>query len=245
MYRFVRKVIIKLEEWIIPVFFKLKGNSNIVFLCFHDITDGEYTDEYCIKTEDIKKILEYIRNDIISINEIENYFFSKERKYVISFDDGYASLYDKLFGYLIKYGIHFVTYISTDYLEGRGYLTERQLNEIAKNEICEIGSHMCSHSKSRDIKYNMSYGEWKRSKKILEEITGKRINNAALPYGSIPSCSIGSILMAYLAGYKTVALTMPYMVRYRRLFSRFVYKNKSNSINRLIFERETEESVEF
>ena len=66
-----------------------------------------------------------------------------------------------------------------------GYMTGEQIHELAQDQdICTIGSHMCSHRKTREMSDREIRKEWADSKSILEKITGKPVEHAALPYGS-------------------------------------------------------------
>lgn len=223
----LQKMIVKIEQVIASVIFRKQ--KSIIFLCFHDICDEGYTDRYCIRGSDLKKIIDTIRDDVISINEVSKNIYSENTKYVISFDDGYASLYEFMVNHCLSDNIPYTAYISTDLIDQEGYLSKMQIVEMAKYHNCTIGSHMCSHSKTRDIGYKKSFYEWRKSKKILEKITGERIFDAALPYGSIPACSLGSVILAFLAGYKSVAITLPYPICNARLLTRKVYDNESLS----------------
>lgn len=221
----LRKIVIRFEQFLASAFFRER--RGIIVLCFHDICDDKYTDRYCIRLDDFKRIIDQIRDDIIAIDNILQYADSKETKYVITFDDGYVSLFNCVFDYLKDKNIPFCAYISTDFIDEVRYLSKEQIVKLSEYDYCTIGSHMCSHSKTRDLGYKRSYQEWKKSKAILENIIGKGIHDAALPYGSIPACSLGSIVMAYLVGYETVATTLPYRGCHKKLLTRLVYDNES------------------
>ena len=192
------------------------------FLCFHNICN-EDLNIYSITEDNFISILQSFEGSFRNIGEVCSLV---SHGVVLSFDDGFCSTYEIAFPILRKYKIPFIVYVSTDYIGRPGYLSKEQVFEMSKeSQICEIGSHMCSHRKTREMTDEEIMCEWGESKLILESIIGKPVIHAALPYGSFASCSMKSIRIGLKVGYRTVATThaIPYMKG--NVIPRFVYKN--------------------
>lgn len=196
-------------------------------LCFHDVSESE--DNFAIHREDYYSIILRIKEKIVRIDDIRN------SGIVISFDDGYASLYDTVLPFMEAQELPFVCYITTGFLDTPGYLTKQQLIELSKSKWCTIGSHMCTHSRTRELSKDRIENEWAESKRLLEKITMKSVLHAALPYGSYNACTFKSKKIALKVGYKTVAdtIAVPFAPK-SRIISRFVYQKNNSRVAELI-----------
>jgi peptidoglycan/xylan/chitin deacetylase (PgdA/CDA1 family) len=79
-----------------------------------------------------------------------------------------------------------VLFINTDNIGKPGYLDKGGIKYLSQNHI--IGSHGHTHAdmtKTQEVEYNLYY-----SKKILQDITGKKIRHFAFPYGAYDRYSI-------------------------------------------------------
>lgn len=200
---------------------RISAKCSVSILCFHDIIDNG-GDEYSIALNEFSDILELISEQCICLDDAIS---GRRAGVVVSFDDGYESVYQKVFPLFLKKNIPFIAYISTDFIGKSGYLTQNQIAEMAQfGDICTIGSHMCSHNKTRYMADEDILREWKLSRNILEEITGKEIQHAALPYGSVVSCSRKSIKLGLESGYKTIATTIAIPYKGGSVVPRFVYQ---------------------
>lgn len=128
---------------------------------------------------------------------------------VLTFDDGFAGVYDLAAPYLTEHGIPFTLYATTDYIGRDGYLTREQLQTLAANPLCTIGSHLVSHPMTRFLTSDAVLSEMTESKRILEALTGRPVIDLALPYGSAYACSLRDVRLAARAGYASSALTTP------------------------------------
>lgn len=208
-------------------FYKISRKDRAVCLCFHDVADT--SDVYAIEINTYKKIIDRIQHKIVSINNIE------ADNYVVSFDDGYESVYTTVFPYMVSRSIPFVCYITTGFINKPGYLTDDQIKEISKSEFCTIGSHMCTHHKTREMNESDIQKEWNESKLYLEKLTGSPVLHAALPYGSFSSCTIKSKRIALKCGYKTIADTIAsYFSPHSSFISRYVYQKNNDRVDRII-----------
>ena len=191
-------------------------------LCFHDVSDRR-DDVFSVAPQELVRILDAVRTPVLRPDELGS---SGEGGTAITFDDGYASVYDTVYPLFRQRGIPFTVYVVTDRIGADGYLTADQIRELARDEaICTVGSHMCSHRKTREMTAAEIRREWAESRRILEEITGRPVRHAALPYGKAASCSRKSIRMGLRAGYRTVATTLAVPCRGGSVLPRYVYQN--------------------
>ena len=224
-----------MEDRYVPLlrnaYWKLSGGQKVYCVCFHDVSDSLST--FSVTPEEFHAIITAAKERIIGIDElgIKNII----DPIVLTFDDGFESLISTVAPYLYSEKIPFTSYITVDYINREGYLTEDQLKELSQNKYCTIGSHMCSHSKTRQMTIKQVEDEWVRSKKILQDLTGKEVCHAALPYGSYNSCSASSKRVALKVGYKSIANTIatPFGVHSREIF-RYVYQKNNDRIKNIL-----------
>ena len=202
-----------------PALNKLELSS---VLCFHDISDDS-SDIFAIRPDDFVKIIDRYGRSIRSFSEVA---VDHHTGTAVSFDDGFSSTCETAYPLLKQKGIPFIVYVAADFIGRPGYMTEEQVRKLARDrEICTIGSHMCSHRKTREMSEQEIRKEWADSKSILEKITGCPVEHAALPYGSVASCSGKSIRFGFEAGYRTVATTRAFPYFKGKTIPRYVYQN--------------------
>ena len=69
----------------------------------------------------------------------------KQKKILLTIDDGFQSFYDVAWPYLKKNKIPFILFVSTEPVGNRGYMTWEQIKEIEKESFTMIGHHSHSH----------------------------------------------------------------------------------------------------
>lgn len=111
---------------------------------------------------------------------------------VISFDDGWASVYTYLYPIVKKYHFPVTLFIYPETIStGKHALTWNQLKELQGTGLFDIQGHTYSHPNFKQEKRRMSdeqfakfvNNELAHSKKILEEKMGTKITLLAWPFG--------------------------------------------------------------
>lgn len=103
----------------------------------------------------------------------------------LTFDDGNGDFYTNAFPLLKKYRMKATLYAIVDYTdEDPGYLTSREIKEIAESGLVEIGSHTLNHVRLDKTGIDAARFEIFESKSKLEKLLGKTVWNFAYPYGS-------------------------------------------------------------
>jgi len=69
----------------------------------------------------------------------------KNKKILLTVDDGFKSFYDNAWPYLKENKIPFILFVSTEPVGNNGYMTWDQIKEIDKYEFAIIGHHSHSH----------------------------------------------------------------------------------------------------
>lgn len=123
-----------------------------------------------------------------------------EQPVVLTFDDGHVSFLEHALGPLTQHGYTATLFMVTDFIGQPGYLSARQLAELAHLGV-EIGSHGCSHRPLTALPGAQMRDEVRRSKQVLEDTIGHAVTMLALPHG------FGSRAVeqaAHDAGYATI-----------------------------------------
>jgi peptidoglycan/xylan/chitin deacetylase (PgdA/CDA1 family) len=117
-----------------------------------------------------------------------------DKPVIITFDDGYESLYQYALPILNNYGLKAVIYVLSDYI-GRinnweAYKIQRRHRHLNVDQIqklvdsgFEIGSHGKSHSYLPALNNYQLKQELEVSKKEISDITGRDIISFCYPYG--------------------------------------------------------------
>lgn len=96
----------------------------------------------------------------------------------------------------------FAEYLTEDVFS-RNTLSWEQIEEMAKDPQCTIGSHTMSHCRLTIADETSLQFELSESKKILEQHVGKPVEHLSYPYGWKTDVSAEAIAYAQKAGYKT------------------------------------------
>jgi len=141
------------------------------------------------------------------------------RPVVITFDDGFADLYEHAFPLLLKTGVQAIVYLVTDLREDawrRGespeplrFLDNAQVREMAAAGIM-FGSHSRTHPRLTTCTDARLRDEVANSKKRLEDILGAEIRHFCYPYGDHDERVVNAVAEA---GYATACTTVRGVVR--------------------------------
>lgn len=165
-------------------------------LMYHDvITNGNFDEsgflgvgadryKYTIKEFELhlKTISNSIKtNPITAFNLLESKF--KTPPYMITFDDGGISSFTIIADMLDKLNWKGHFFISTDYINSKGFMNESQIIELHKRGHI-IGAHSCSHPKNISLLSDEEMiREWRGSIDKLSSILNKPIEIASIPGG--------------------------------------------------------------
>lgn len=105
------------------------------------------------------------------------------RPVIISFDDGYADVYQNAFPILQEYGFIGTIYLYVDRIGSSAFLSEEEIRSLVASGW-EVGSHSMSHPDLTKDHSIVSY-EVQESRAALEQLTGGQVSSFAYPYGEL------------------------------------------------------------
>lgn len=182
---------------------KVKCRSYIVL--FHEtpqqiseINDGIITISYNSFVEFITELENY-GYVFADINEL--FQDSDDQRVFITFDDIFFSAYHNAIAYLSTKGIPFTCFIAPKLMGKEGYISDRELIDLAENPLCTIGAHSNEHLRLRDLSNKQILEDFICSKSILESRTKKAVSIMAYPYGSRSACPNRVKKLAEKAGF--------------------------------------------
>jgi peptidoglycan/xylan/chitin deacetylase (PgdA/CDA1 family) len=168
------------------------GTNNIedfglISLMYHRFEENKYPSTN-IKILDFKKQLEIIqKNDIKFINpknlEYELSNNKKQRKVLLTIDDGFLSFYENAWPVLKKKKIPFILFISTREVGSFNYMNWEQINKINKEDFVEIGNHSHTHEYLVDESNEIITADIQKSINIFKEKLGKNSDFFSYPFG--------------------------------------------------------------
>lgn len=150
-----------------------------------------------------------------SLEEITASLDNSSKRYALTFDDGYLSVYDRAYPILLERGMTATIYVVVntigginewDYKNGDNkemMMNVRQVKEMADAGF-EIGSHTLTHPHLTAINEDQLAREITDSKHKLEDIIGKEVTSFSYPYGDYDK-RVASAAQA--AGYKNAVTT--------------------------------------
>lgn len=123
-----------------------------VILAYHHVADDTPAST-SISPADFRGHLEYLRDNDFNVIGLDSLISSlqsgqavPERAVVISFDDGYISIYEEAFPMLREFDYPFSLFLSTEPInnEQRNYMSWEQIREMSEAGVI-IGNHMIDH----------------------------------------------------------------------------------------------------
>lgn len=108
---------------------------------------------------------------------------SDNRTLGITFDDGYAPVYEVGFPILKEFDLNAIVFVISGFIGQKGYLSKGQILELAESGM-DIQSHSVTHPRLPHLTEREIEEELSVSKKTLEDLIGKAVNGFAVPGGS-------------------------------------------------------------
>ena len=107
----------------------------------------------------------------------------KEKKILITIDDGFKSFYNEAWPYLKRNQIPFILFVSTEPVGKNGYMTWDEIKEIADSNIGFIGHHSHTHKYLIDMSNSEFIKDIEISTKIFKEKLGYVPQIFSYPFG--------------------------------------------------------------
>jgi len=154
---------------------------------YHRFNEANYPSTN-IQMDIFKKHIKIIQDsgyNFLNPKLISEIFFKekKEKKFLLTIDDGYSSFYNNAWPYLKQNKIPFLIFISTEAVGKKGYMNWSQIKEIESYDFVSIGNHSHSH----DYLVNFTFDKFKydieQSIKIFEDNLGYNPIFFSYPFG--------------------------------------------------------------
>ncbi|MBN1499386.1 MAG: polysaccharide deacetylase family protein [Spirochaetes bacterium] len=185
-------------------------------LLYHNI-DGK--GPFSVTSEQLREQFLYLKKNGVKVvpladllNRLENPVPFDGNVVVITFDDGYKSMYSKLLPIVKEFNYPVTLFVYLDFIRNSSStaLTWDELREMDRNGI-DIQSHTISHIDMTSFAdYNdpeasrVIFNELFMSRKIIEKELGKKVDVLAFPYGRL---NLQAVKLSGEAGYKRVVST--------------------------------------
>jgi poly-beta-1,6-N-acetyl-D-glucosamine N-deacetylase len=163
------------------------NDFGIISLMYHRFEENKYPSTN-IKIDDFKEHLKIIEdNKITFVNpknfEDELFNNKKQRKILLTIDDGFSSFFQNAWPILKEKRIPFILFVSTREVGSFNYMTWEQIKEVSKENFVEIGNHSHTHEYLVDESNEVIRKDIEKSIKIFKEKLGKNSNFFSYPFG--------------------------------------------------------------
>lgn len=108
---------------------------------------------------------------------------ASESLIAITFDDGYKDNLTVALPLLEKYNLPATIFMVAGFIGKEGYLTARDLIQLAAHPLITIGSHTLWHRHLTKLSPDEAHHELQTSKQILEDTIKQPVDFLAYPYG--------------------------------------------------------------
>ncbi len=154
---------------------------------YHRFNENEYPSTN-IQMDIFEEQIEIIRNnnlDFVNPSEFLRNFHEpkKEKKILITIDDGFSSFYENAWPYFKKNKIPFILFISTEPVGSKGYMTWEQIRDIEKEDFVFIGNHSHSHQYLLNLDHEGFIEDIEKSIKIFQKKIGYNPKYFSYPFG--------------------------------------------------------------
>ena len=124
-------------------------DEGVLSIMYHRFDENKYPSTN-IRMEIFLKHIQLIKElnyDLIHPQDFKSNFNipKKQKKILLTIDDGFKSFYDVAWPYLKKNKIPFILFVSTEPVGNKGYMTWDQIKEIESENFAVIGHHSHSH----------------------------------------------------------------------------------------------------
>lgn len=177
---------------------------NVIY--YHDIVDcGKGYRYQKVEEANFEAQMQYLKQ-----NEYHSICFEDlckplpEKAVLITFDDGFRSVYERAIPIMRKYGIRGNIFVPSKYVEEEHpyFMTWAQLKEICDNEDFSVAAHTHSHVDIRSLSEQEMAAEISQSTYLLRKHLGVETVSFCMPYGKYDVHSMA--LLKKLSPYKYI-----------------------------------------
>ena len=182
------------------------GYTITPILLYHHVSDDDPENRYFVTLDNFRAQLQALHNlgyTTITATNLANVIRHggglPPRPVAITFDDGYADIFENAFPIMQEMGFVGVVYIYVDHVGLNGFVTYEQIKTLAESGW-EIGNHSMSHEDLSRNHSDLAY-EVQESRLTLQQAVGVIVETFAYPYGKSDGTVIAFVKSSdYLAG---------------------------------------------
>jgi peptidoglycan/xylan/chitin deacetylase (PgdA/CDA1 family) len=220
------------QELIIPLSpfewggLKANGYKKVPILTYYGFSENK-TGELIVPKAKFEEQMRFIKENgyrVITLDRLMDFLDFKgqipEKSVVITFDDGWRSLYDFAFPILKNYGFPATLFVYTDFIGSKNALSWEQIKELGENGI-DIQSKTKTHRNMAKLQKKESFKgylkaleiEISHSKKLIEQKLNKECKYMAYPHGETNNLVIAFLKKhGYRAAFTLKRQSNPFFV---------------------------------
>ena len=154
---------------------------------YHRFNENKYPSTN-IQMEVFYEHIKLIKDSNYKFLELNNFIKNfdkpkKQKKILITIDDGFISFYENAWPFLKKNKIPFILFVSTEPIGKNGYMTWDQIKEIEKENFAAIGHHSHSHEYLIDKSNSEFISDIEKANKLFLKNIGYIPNIFSYPFG--------------------------------------------------------------
>ncbi len=194
-----------------PVLSRMNGGIPIPVLCYHSVNATANGKCDPIHPELFEVHLRYLKahHTVVPLHAVAQHLATGDvlspDAVAITFDDGYRDNYEVAFPLLEKYGVPATIFVVTGFINGEvhligdsgwGAMTWKQVQEMDRGPLIEIGAHTDTHQILSDLTETEAVDEIRRSRNELQRRLGREIDLFAYPNGQgrdIPPAALTAV----------------------------------------------------
>ena len=175
----------------------VKGYQTVPVLSYHKFSKDKVS-TLTVKEVAFEEQMKFLKDNdynVITLDQLLNFLEFKgeipEKSVVITFDDGWSSVYDIAYPILKKYGFPATLFVYTEFIGGKRALSWKEIKELAVNGI-DIQCHSVTHRNLTVLNEKESFKDYFdsinreifQSRQMIEKRINKKCKYLAYPYGA-------------------------------------------------------------
>lgn len=165
----------------------------LLVIYYHEVVDnGQGYSYQKIEKEKFESQMRYLRD-----HGYKSLLFSEldkplpEKSIIVSFDDGFRTVYENAAPIMKKYGIRGNIYLPTQYIgTDEHFMTWEMVKELSENKFIEMQAHTHSHIDIRRLDKNTLQKQINQSDELFQKNLGVVPSAFCMPFGTYDKKSI-------------------------------------------------------
>jgi len=228
-----------------------KGYQTVPILVYHRIEEKKPT-KMVVTTKAFKQQMKFLKDNnyqAITLDQLYNFMEFKQplpkKSVIITFDDGWRSIYDIVYPILKEYNFPATLFVYTDFIgASRNALSWKQVQELSDNGF-SIQCHTKSHRNLNKLKQNESFQEYFEnlqkeiihSRDLISKKINKKVEFLAYPYGEANNLAVSLLEGSGFHGAFTVkrgstpGFTNSFLVNRSMIYGEYTLKQFKKNLN--------------